>query len=300
MTRWPVLVALAAVGCGAGDRSLGDTHEPAPLFIAVALDSLRTAPVRAVVAPDISFRGYVEPDPRHAAAILAPAIGVVVSVQPDRPVVRGAAVLQFRGADDAELTFLKAPTDGAWRPRRLPQQFVWAGDTLGIVRGQDYWLAVGSVPDYASAVIHAGDSATVRFDGTAAVRAGRVEEVVRAGIVRRYSAEVAVEFRAAGYLTGNAAPGAVTVTVHPRDARDSVIAVPAEAVAHLPGAAVFLPAGDRRFEVRWILEEPASSNVIIVRQGVAPNTQVVTGALGPLVAAARDSLEARRRARRLP
>lgn len=291
-----MLSAAVAIGCRRADEAgAGDRDFPPLVVVGVPSESLRTATVTTVVAPDIAFRGLVEADPRHTIAVVAPATGALVSVQPERHVARGDPVLTFHRGDDSSVVQLTAAVDGTWRPRRLPQQFAWRGDTLGTVTQHGYWLAIGSVPDYASAAIHAGDSATVRLgDNATSARPGRVEEVLRAETIRRYSTEVAVEFRAGEDLLRDRATRGVQVLVHPRDATDSAYAVPGAAIVHLPGgAALFVSLGDARYQLRWILEGPAVGDDVIVRQGVGRGRRVVVAGLPALVTAARESLAVR-------
>lgn len=291
-----VLIMAMVTGCRLAERDGGADHELPPLtVVGVSSESVRTATVTTVVSPDIAFRGLVEPDPRHTIAVVAPATGALVSVQPERHVGRDDPVLELRRGDDARVMRLAAAVDGVWRPRRLPQQFVWRGDTLGVVMQHGYWLAVGSVADYAAAVIHVGDSATVVLgNDRRGALPGRVEEVLRAETIRRYSTEVAVEFRAGDDLLRERATRSVSVVLHPRDAADSVLTVPGAAIVHFPNrSAVFVPAGDARFRVHWVLEGPAVGNAVVVRQGVARGWRVVVAGLPPLVAAARESLALR-------
>jgi len=101
-----------------------------------------------------------------------------------------------------------------------------------------------------------------------------------------------VEFRAPEGAF-DSQPGPMTVIVTP-GSDDTVAAVPASAVVQLPpGPAVFVPLGQGRVEVRWVLTGPSVGGKVVVREGLKKGTSVVAHGLSPLVEGARDSLERR-------
>jgi hypothetical protein len=168
-------------------------------------------------------------------------------------------------------------------------------DTLGFLEEHGFWLAVGSVSDIEAAVVHRDDPAVVLLDGDTDSqhhgRPARVEWVRRAGS-SAYSLDVAVEFRApeAAFARG----GFATVVVTPSGPGDSLAAVPASAVVHLPpGSAVFVPVGTSRYQARWVATGPTAHGKVVVREGLSVGTSVVAHGLAALVEAARDSLARR-------
>jgi hypothetical protein len=166
-------------------------------------------------------------------------------------------------------------------------------DTIGVVEEHGYWLALGTISDIDAGVFHKNDAIVLRFAGDrhTSSRRGKVEWV-RRGAISPYSADVAVEFRAPEGAF-DSQPGPVTVIVTP-GSDDSVAAVPASAVVHLPpGPAVFVPLGLGRYELRWVFTGPSVGDRIVVREGVAIGTSVVARGLARLLEAARDSVARR-------
>ena len=305
MKERPAVVTLTCLSvllaCSPSDRSGSKAwHEaPPPLTIAVSCPAEAAtvwATVEAVPAPDIPFSALVQPDPNHVSPVTAPASGIVVRMEAERHARRGnTLVVVGQGSETAGRTMaVVGKQDGAWKPRRRQGQVVWQDDTLGLLEEDGYWLAVGTVSDIESGVIHAGDPASVQF-GTDrhAARPGRVEWVRRPGASSAYSTDVAVEFRGSK-RTPLDQSGAVTVVVSPADPQDTLTAVPATAVVQLPpGQAVFVPVGNGVFDVRWVSTGPSVDDMIVVREAMRPGMTVVARGLAGLVEAARDSLARR-------
>lgn len=296
------LVARVVVGCYAllaactgSERSGGGPLHAPPSVItvsvspaadsAVALDTVRSLP-----APEIRFTALVEPDPSHAAPATAPAAGTVVSVSEAGSVRPGdtLAVVAQDSDTGGPRRAVSASLTGTWRPRRERGQLVWEGDTVGVVETHDYWWAVGSVSELESELIHPEDPAWV---GTGtdrhALRPGHVERVRRS----RFSAEVAVEFRGhQQYSRGTP----VTVIVAPVGPQDSVPAVPASAIVHLPdGHAVFTRLRPGLYRLHWIAAGQRHDDLVGVRGDLRPGSLVAARGLVGLAEAARDSLERR-------
>jgi hypothetical protein len=286
---------LAVAGCTGSEagRSPWDALPP-PILVSIPThaDSLIVFDtVGRMVAPTITFPALVQVDPNHVDPIQAPVLGTVVQIHAAGTVRRGETVVVVGqgSAVAGRLVSVKAPYDGAWQPRRIPTQVVWQDDTLGLLEQTGLWLAVGTVSDAEGVAIDADDRASVDLgDGHHALLPARVEWIRRSASGSPYSFDVAVEFR------GTKAPARtdlITVVVMPGDAEDSLTAIPAAAVVHLPpGAGVFIPAGPRRYELRWVWVGPAVDGELPVRNGITPRTPVVVRGLVALVEAARDSL----------
>ncbi len=288
------LLVLSLAGCAdERGRQRGWHDEPPRLVVQVAsAASLRLVRAVRVLAPPIRFAALVEPDPHHGWAVTAPIEGKVVRI--DSTVHarrdRSVALVRPRSAQAGAASTVVAPTDGTWRPRRSLGEFVWRGDTLGVVWEHGYFLAVGSVDDLVSAFVHRDDPATVQA-GDGRVRSGRVERVFPPGSFYPYSTQVAVEFAIGEDSAGSGAMRAAEVTVMPRGAQDSIVAVPAAAIVRLAlGHAVFVPAGGGRYEVRWITPGPRVGSLVTVRDGLEAGVAVVAGGIERLALAARDSL----------
>ena len=297
---------LSVLGCTTERPASDRGSELEPPSITVKLEGpgelmTESAAVQTVPAPDIEFLALVRPDRNHFVAVSAPISGVLVRIQPERHTHRGDTLgvvgvgSQIVGREIAVV----GAEDGTWLPLRRPTQFVPQEDTLGVIEKHGFWLALGSITDVEALLVHQGDPTSLRLgsDRHAARRPGKVEWV-RKGADSPYSADVAVEFRAPEGAF-DSQPGPVTVTVTSEDPEDSVPAVPASAVVHLaPGAAVFVPLGLGRYEVRWVPTGPPQHGVIVVREGLRSGMSVVVRGLAALVDAAQDSLAARADGRR--
>jgi hypothetical protein len=300
--RTAVTVLALSVACADARERPSSWHgEPPLLIVATAVgESLRLAPVVMVPAPAVAFRAIIEPDPLHMTRVIAPHHGLLASLSAERHVTVGDTVAQLSGDSAALGAVLRASTEGTWRPRRAPHQFVLAGDTVGVVVQHGFWLAVGAVSDLEHGVIHVGDPATVLLEHAARRVSGQVEAVHRPGTARPYSAEVSVEFAAPEDLLAPGQPRSALVTVQPSGAGDSVVAVPAAAVVHLDGATAafvpYTPAGT--FRVQWLLTGPEADGLVVVRRGVERGQHIVTGGVAALALAARESLRVRSTARR--
>lgn len=300
------LDARVVVGCGAllaactgSERSgEGPWHEPSSeitVAISAAADSgVVLDTVRSLAAPEIEFTALVEPDPSHVWPATAPAAGTVAAVSPAGDVRPGDTVaLIVPGSGTAGTRRpVVVSLQGTWRTRREPGQLVWEGDTVGVVETHDYWWAIGSVSELESELIHPGDPAWV---GTGmdrhTYRPALVERVRRS----RFSAEVAIEFRAhQPYARGTP----VSAIVAPAGPQDSVPAVPASAIVHLPeGHAVFSRLRPGFYRLRWVAAGQRQDGLVGIRGDIRRGSLVAAHGLVPLAEAARDSLE-RRSARR--
>ena len=283
------------VACTGSERSgEGPWHEqPSEITVAIsaAADSgVVLDTVRSLPAPEIEFTALVEPDPSHAGPATAPAAGTVAAVSPTGDVRPGdtLAVIAPRSGTAGARRPVMASLQGTWQPRREPGQLVWEGDTVGVIETHDYWWAVGSVSELESELIHPDDPAWV---GTGtdrhAYRPGQVERVRRS----RFSAEVAVEFRGhQQYARGTP----VTAIVAPGGPHDSVPAVPASAIVHLPeGHAVFSRLRPGSYRLRWVAAGQRHDGLVGIRGDIRRGSFVATHGLVPLAEAARDSLERR-------
>lgn len=271
--------------------------EPLPTIF-IELDSSAQPPpltrVEAVPAPEIRFFALLQPDANHVIAIEAPVTGVVLRIATGHEAQRAEtlAVMSEGSAPGGRETVVRGTDIGNWRPLRAAGQFSWQGDTLGVLEQLGYLWAVGTVDVGNAKLVHRDDPAIVLVgtdgDPKQLTLSGRVEFVRRSG-GPFYSSDVAVEIR-----TPSQAPqvgGPTRVVVRPSGPEDSLAAVPATAVAQLLlGSAVFVPAGTRRYEVRWVAAGQPVNGRIFVREGIRPGNSIVGENLGPLVDAARDSL----------
>ena len=290
------LTMVSLVGCG--DSRGRPWHEPLPsLFI--ELDSSATyspvlTRVEAVPAPEIRFLALLQPDPNHVVPVFAPVTGVIVRIAPAHKVEGAETLVVMRegsppgGRDVA----IRAVSAGSWRSRGAAGQSLWRDDTLGVLEESGYLWAMGSVNEIDVRLVHPDDPATVLIGDDADPKQlrvpGRVESVRGPGM-SAFSADVAVEVRTP--REGYPNRGSTSVIVRPSGPGDSLAAVPASAVVELPlGAAVFVPAGTRRYEVHWVNAGAPVGDRIIVREGLRPRTSVVARDLGVLLDAARDSL----------
>ena len=276
-------------------------HEPLP-SLSVELDSSATyhpvlSRVEAVPAPEIRFLALLEPDPNHVVSVFAPVTGVVIRMAPIHQVQRGEtlAVMGQGSATAGREVAVRAVSAGNWRSRRATGQLILQDDTLGLLEESGYLWAVGGVNEVDARLVHRDDPATVLVgndgDPKQLKLPGRVESVRGRGM-SHFSADVAVEVRTP--RSAYEGRGPTTVIVRPSGPGDSLAAVPASAVVQLPlGPAVFVPAGTRRYDVRWVTTGPPTGGKIVVREGVRPGSSVVAGDLGVLLNAARDSLERR-------
>lgn len=299
--RMGIVIGTVAALLACNDHP-GPWHEPLPSVIVAPPPGADTgivlATVGAVPAPQIRFSAILQPDPNHVSPLLAPVTGVVVSITEARHARRGETLaIVGQGSDAAGREVpVRGAKDGTWRPRRQQRQFVWQGDTLGLLEEHGYWLAVGTVSDIDASFVHRDDPAVVRVQGERDRRDGLPARVewVRWPVPPHYSysVEVAVDFRAPEESISRGTFGTVIVT--PSGPGDSLATVPASAVVQLPlGAAVFAPVGTGRYNVRWVVTGPVLGGKVLVREGVAVGTSVVADGLAPLVEAARDSLTTR-------
>ena len=286
--------ALLAACTGSERSGEGRWHEPPSLITvnispaadsAVVLDTVRSLP-----APEIRFTALVEPDPSHVWPATTPAAGTVVSVSQAGDVRPGdtLAVIAQGSETGGPLLAVSASLKGTWRPRRERGQLVWEGDTVGVIETNDYWWAVGTVSELESELIHPDDPAWV---GTGtdrhAYRPGQVERVRRS----RFSAEFAVEFRSHQQYVRGAPVTAIVAPVHPQD---SVPAVPASAIVHLPdGHAVFSRLRPGLYRLQWVAAGQRQDGLVGIRGDIRRGSLVATRGLVPLAEAARDSLERR-------
>lgn len=284
------------LGCGESRES--PWHEPLPVIF-VELDSTAVQTptlmkVEAVPAPEIRSLALLQPDPNHAIPVEAPVTGVVFRIAREHQAQRAetlAVMGEGSGPGGREIA-IRGREVGNWRPRRAAGQFLWQDDTLGVLEQSGYFWAVGSVNESDARLVHRDDPAIVLIGESADPKRlrlpGRVE-VVRAQGMSYMSRDVAVEVRTSRESLGVRGP--VTIVIRPSGPEDSLAAVPAAAVAQLMlGSAVFVPAGTRRYEVRWVAAGPPVNGRIFVREGIRPGNSIVGGNLGPLVDAARDSL----------
>lgn len=300
LARLTALIPLAVlVSCGKADERRANARPQAPVPLTVSIQGaseIQTvwATVEAVPAPAVQFKALIRPDPNHMVPITSPASGLIVRIRPEGHVARNepvAVVVQRAPVAGREMT-IAAKRDGVWHPRRQVRQLTLANDTLGVLEEHGYWLAVGAVSDIEYRVIHPGDPALVQLtDDRHDAKPARVEWVRPPWEDAPYSADVAVEFQ--GSDSPPAGPGAITVIIIAGPG-DSAAGVPASSVVHLPpGPAVFVAAGQGRYEVRWISTGPRVDGLVFVREGVQPGTSVVAGGVAALVGAALDSLERR-------
>jgi hypothetical protein len=292
---------LALMSCATSDRSgEGASDKPEMPSLTVRIEgaseiTTEWASVAVVPAPAVELLALIRPDRNHSAVVPAPVSGVLLRIRPQQHAHRGdtLAVLGVGSGVAGKEMAVRGVEDGSWLPLRRRTQFVLQEDTLGVIEEHGSWLALGTLSDVDAAVFHQGDAVVLRFgdDRHAGSRGARVEWVRRAA-TSPYSADVAVEFRAPeGAFDSQPGPIRMIATPGPHD---SVAAVPASAVVHLPpGAAVFVPVGLGRYDVRWLSTGPSVGDWIVVREGVAKGTSIVTHGLATLVAAARDSIERR-------
>ena len=292
--------ALLAACTGSERSGEGPWHEPLPsltVTLSQAADpSIVLDTVRRLPAPEIRFPALLQADPNHLLPALAPVTGVLIRIAEGRHARRGEtlAVMGQGSEGDGREVGIRAANDGTWRPRRQPRQIVWQDDTLGYIEEHGFWLAVGAVSEMEAALVHRDDPAVVLLEGeTDAKHHGRPARVEWVRAARPYYRwEVAVDFRASEQAFGRG--GFATVVVIPSGPGDSLAAVPASAVVHLPlGPAVFVPAGTGRYEVRWVATGPSVHGKVVVREGVKAGTSVVAHGLAALAEAAQDSLARR-------
>ena len=290
------LTMVPLVGCG--DSREHPWHESLPSLF-VELDSSATfspvlAKVEAVPAPEIRFLALLQPDPNHVVAAYAPVTGVIIRIAPGQKVERAEtlAVMREDSPPGGREVAVRAVSGGSWWSRAAAGQSLWRDDTLGLLEESGYLWAVGAINAGDARLVHRDDPATVLMDDDSHSKQlrlpGRVESVRGPGM-SGFSADVAVEVRMP--QESHPVTGGATVIVRPSGPGDSLAAVPASAVVQLPlGAAVFVPAGNRRYEVRWVSAGAPAGERVVVREGLRPRTSVVARDLGVLLDAARDSL----------
>ena len=289
------LVALIlCAGCKASSK-IKKWEEPpvVPLvvFPSGPTDNFSVAPVTVVQPPDIGFGALISPDPNHIRVILAPATGTVLQIQPSGHLEAASIVSVISGHNGQ--TPIPLPGEGTWRPRRRPGQTVLLGDSIGLLVEHGFWLAVGQVSDIDYGAIHGGDIALVSIRQRGSPFPGHVEFIRPPGGRNPYYAEIAVEFRAAEDFFS---PGTnfAHVEVTPLEGSDSMLAVPRASIMRLSvGNAVFVPAGNGSFEVRWVWTGSDVGDRTVVRRGLERGMRVISGGLEALALAARDSLARR-------
>ena len=299
--RGALIGALALVlGYGCDSRE-SPWHEPLPVIF-VELDSSAAhtpvlTTVQSVPAPEIRTLALLQPDPNHVIPIKAPVTGVLVRIAREHQAQRGEtlAVMGEGSAPGGRDVAIRGREVGNWRPRRAAGQFLWQDDTIGVLEQSGYLWAVGAVNEGDARLVHRDDPAVVLIGNDADQKQlnlpGRVE-LVRGPGMSYMSADVAVEVRTPREPL--LVRGPVTIVIRPSGPGDSLAAVPAAAVAQLQlGSAVFVPAGTRRYEVRWVAAGSPVNGRIFVREGIRPGSSVLGGNLGPLLDAARDSLARR-------
>lgn len=297
--RFLLLSFLAWVSCrGDGERPPPARRQAqAPLTISIqgpAENQTVWASVEVMPVPAVQFKALIRSDPNHMSAVMAPSPGLVTRIRAEGPVGRGEpiAVLAARAPALGRELAIPAKREGVWHPRRQVSQVIAANDTLGILEERGYALAVGAVSDQDYRAIHPGDSAIVELtDDRHQARRGKVEWVRPPWQDAPYTADVAVEFQESDSMQRPTNPITVIVMAGPGD---SGVGVPPSAIVHLPpGPAVFVAAGEGRYEVRWVSTGPRLDDLVYVREGLGIGVSIVAKGLAPLAAAALDSLERR-------
>ncbi len=288
-------LAIALAGCGGRKEGRTDREQEAePLTIAVP-DSvavrLTLDSVRRVQPGPVRFAALVEADRDHRQVVVAVASGEarVVALARAGPVRPGDSigVLHLVHRPDTSLV-LRAPATGRWSPGRHHGAIVWPGDTVGIVQLPGWLVAVGQVSDAGTAPVRIGDSADIELEDAPATRhRASVTSAVTDGFG---STEVRLHYHTD--VDTPALDRIVHVVAFPSE---SLLVVPARGLGNTSrGPALFLPRGDRRFQVRFVTVDPHSSLGIVIHRGLERPTPVATGDLRALQAAAEDSLAARR------
>ena len=293
--RWIcALTTVSLVACG--DTGGHPWHEPLPTIF-VELDSSATyspvlTNVEAVPAPEIRFLALLEPDPNHVVPVFAPVTGVIIRITGAHQVQQGETLAVMGPTAGRKEVAVRAVSTGSWRSRSAAGQSLWQNDTLGVLEESGYLWAVGAVNEGEARLVHRDDPATVRIGDDGDPKQLRLParvESVRGPSMSGFSVDVAVEVRKPREPYQDR--GSATVIVRPSGPGDSLAAVPASAVVQLPlGRAVFVPAGTRRYEVRWVSGGAPVGERIVVREGLRPRTSVVARDVGVLLDAARDSL----------
>ena len=286
-------VAVMLALCGCTEAPPRGWHQSEPrLVISVPSDSgILTEVIRNVMAPPIAFGALVYSDSAHLLPVVAPRLGTLVYLAPAGPVSRDTRIADLRGLDRAAVDVIRADQGGAFTPRRLSGQIVDAGDTVGTIRRQNTWLAVGVVDELSHGAIHEGDPAELQLRNSDGLSfRGVVERVNRPGTKYPYSAEILIEF---ADTTGMAPLRSATLSavVHPSHSMDSLLSVPQQAIVHLsdgPGIFVRDRAGTYRF-IR-VLTGPLRADRVTIRGDVEPGMAAVTSGAMPLATAAAESL----------
>ncbi|MBI2403768.1 MAG: hypothetical protein HYV20_13750 [Gemmatimonadetes bacterium] len=241
------------------------------------------------------FSALLDPDLNHPTAVTAGQRGRLRWVRPRAEVAprESLAVGVAPGGGGAKVFRVLAEREGTWWPRAQAGDDVWPYDIVGLAQPHGLALAVGVVPDYDAEFVHTGDSAMVRFpDRSEPPHRGRVERVRYPEPGRVLPADVWVEIR---HAVLERPRRLVEVEVVPITPGDSVYTVPLSAIAQLSlGTVVFSPLDSVTFLARWIAPGRQLGESRILRRGMDSKVPIVSGDLSRLVAAAEDSLRARR------
>lgn len=302
-----VLVAILVSGCREKQRDWAPDEPPPPLTVSatVVTESLTTVRATLVLAPDVSFEASLQRDPDRRLVIVAPAAGTLSNVVTGHHTRIGnplATMTMVRGAVQRD-SVLAATIDGQWVPIEHQGQRLQSGDTIGVIRQHGFWLAVGQVGDPLYRAIHRDERATIRFANRSRRQrdfTGIVQWVTPPGTTYRFYAEVGVSFEAPEESMSETESNALSVIIRPGGARDSLPAIPKEAIVVLPpfGPAVFEPLSDGDYRIHWIWPGPVAGTLTTVREGLRGGTMVLTRGLQELREVARDSLNIMQRRRR--
>lgn len=276
-------------------------HEDSMPPIWVALPTSAAALVerdsaRWANAPPVHFAAIIGPDPDHTVPVVAPGSAELrlVSIRARGAVERGDTLALVRGSADGTEPPLLASSSEIWWPRRRAGEALAPGDTVGVIQHPGRFIAVGQVETVEAANLQPGDNAVVTFPGRPPISTnGRIAAITTA----RYRVEVAVHFHRSENPPESG--GLAQVSIFPTGERSKVLVVPATSIAMLPqGPALFLPRGHGVFEIRFVSSDEHEGGTRVVHQGLDGPNPVAVGDLHALIAAAKDSFQARGRGRR--
>jgi hypothetical protein len=289
-------VILAVVlGCRAEKQRQWKEEAPPTLIVTLqpgAAKAIQTDSLRRIAAPPVEFMALAGPNGNHRVPIIASALGRIVDLRARDSVNVGDTVATLSALGDKRIALL-AGARGVWRASKGLQEEVWRGDTVGMIEVADYGRADGSVNADESQDVHIGDPARVKLAGDPDTSIAAVVEYVGSSIrTLHLHTSIGVGFKHPQNPDHRGV--AAVVTVMPAGPSDSVFAVPDKAIVRLPdGLAIFLPKGDREYEVRLVSIQHDMNGLVVLREGINRKTKVVIGGLDALRQAAEDSIRQR-------
>ena len=296
-----IILLVSVVSCTNDGRDQRPWHEDTLPTVTISLPDSTAARLemdsaRWVNAPPIRYAAIIQPDPDHTVPVLVTGSEAarLTSIRVGGSVHRGDTLALIREVAGAATTRpLLATSAEVWWPRRRTGEVVSPGDTVGEIQHPGRFIAVGQIDEAEARSLELGDHAVIPLPGRPPVSVnGRVGAITSA----RYRVEVAVHFHS---NESPPAPGTLTqVSIFPSGTRGRVLVVPATSIADLPqGPALFMAKEGGVFEVRFVASDEHEGGARVVHQGLDGPVAIAVGDLSVLITAAKDSFQARSRAR---